>query len=497
MDSTAIEVDWVGQVIDSRFPLLEELGGSPEAGVFLTQFGDRSQRATIKLIPADAEDAETRMTSWLAAANLSHPNLMRVLASGRFESDSGIMLYVVTEYADEVLAEIIPQRALTPQETREMLGPALDALSYLHGKGFVHGRLKPSNIMAVGDQLKLSSDGLLLAGAIGQSSTKRTVYDAPEIVQGRVGTAADVWSLGATLVEILTQRRPAWYGSPDRLPEVPETVPEPFAEIARECMRLEPARRCTVAEIKARLWPETIQPAAAKKPGKPAETSKEPSRKSRTTMWIGAAALLLAAIAVWQVRSHQAQTPPAAAQEQSLPAAPSVAASASAPAPAPAEAAPTEPAATQQPAVPATAEAEPPVPATNEPSAPKAAGADLSQAQAAAPQAAVEHSSSGATTKGAVAQQVEPDVLASALRTISGTVKVAVRVTVDAGGKVTGAEFADAGPSKYFAGKAVDAAQRWTFKPAEADGQARASIWILRYDFRQSGVTVTPEETEP
>ena len=92
---------------------------------------------------------------------------------------------------------------------------------------------------------------------------------------------------------------------------------------------------------------------------------------------------------------------------------------------------------------------------------------------------------------------MKPDVLASALRTISGTVKVAVQVAVDAGGKVTSAEFADAGPSKYFANKSMDAARRSTFRPAEADGQARASIWILRYDFRQSGVTVTPEETEP
>jgi len=61
-------------------------------------------------------------------------------------------------YADEVLSEILPERALTPAEAKEMLAPVIDTLSYLHAKGLVHGRLKPSNILAVDDRLKLSGD---------------------------------------------------------------------------------------------------------------------------------------------------------------------------------------------------------------------------------------------------------------------------------------------------------------------------------------------------
>ena len=70
------------------------------------------------------------------------------------------LVYSVTEFAEEVLSEIIPERPLSPRETQEMLSPVLDALIYLHGKGFVHGHLKPSNIMVVGNQLKISGDGL-------------------------------------------------------------------------------------------------------------------------------------------------------------------------------------------------------------------------------------------------------------------------------------------------------------------------------------------------
>ena len=65
------------------------------------------------------------------------------------------------EYAEENLAQILPQRALTPRKSRDLLEPALDTLAFIHGKSLAHGRLKPSNIMAAQDQLKLSSDSLV------------------------------------------------------------------------------------------------------------------------------------------------------------------------------------------------------------------------------------------------------------------------------------------------------------------------------------------------
>ena len=58
------------------------------------------------------------------------------------------------------LAEILPRRPLAPEEVRELLLPTIDALLFLHRKGLVHGRLKPSNFMAVNDQLKLASDSI-------------------------------------------------------------------------------------------------------------------------------------------------------------------------------------------------------------------------------------------------------------------------------------------------------------------------------------------------
>src|SRR5260370_6838854 len=77
----------------------------------------------------------------------------------RWQLEKNAVLYVVMEYADENLSLVLSSRPLTAAETREMLPPGLDALRYLHGKGFVHGHLKPANIMATGDQLKVSTDG--------------------------------------------------------------------------------------------------------------------------------------------------------------------------------------------------------------------------------------------------------------------------------------------------------------------------------------------------
>jgi len=241
MNAAEIRGDWVGRVIDGRFPLLQRLGGSTAAAVFVTELSGGSRKAVIKLIPADAEGASTRAVAWDAALALSHPNLAQVHAHGRCEIDSVPLLYVVSEFADEVLAEILKERPLSLPEAREMFGPALDALSYLHSKGLVHSRLKPSNIMASGDRLKLSTDGLSLPGAR-RPFPERTVYDAPEAAHGPVGPAADVWSIGATLVEVLTQRPPVWDGTAGTEPVVPETVPQPFAAVARECLRTDPAR---------------------------------------------------------------------------------------------------------------------------------------------------------------------------------------------------------------------------------------------------------------
>jgi TonB family protein len=228
----------VGQVVDEAFPLRECLGASEDSALFLTEFQDPDARtAVIRLLLADGQDANLRFSRWERAAKLSHPNLIRIFRLGRDQLDGVAVLYAVFEYGEENLASVLWDRPLTPVEARQMLEPTLSALAYLHGQGLVHGQVKPANIFAIGDQLKLSVDG------VGPPT-------------GEFSAAGDSWSLGTTLVEVLTQRLPE--GLDEGKPIVPESLPEPFRDIARHCLKRDPEGRWRAAEIAARLQPKPV-----------------------------------------------------------------------------------------------------------------------------------------------------------------------------------------------------------------------------------------------
>src|SRR5260221_1362670 len=194
---------WEGRV-DAKFPLRQWLGGSEHSAVFLTERPGQSQKVAIKLIAANA-DADHQLARWRAAAQLTHPHLMRIYDAGRCRLDGTALLYLVMEYAEEDLSQILPQRPLAPAEVTDLLPPLLDALSYLHSQGFVHVRIKPSNVHAMGDQLQLSADQIVSFAESNPSPRRRDVYDAPEPAAGIVSPAGDVWSIGVTLVAALTQ----------------------------------------------------------------------------------------------------------------------------------------------------------------------------------------------------------------------------------------------------------------------------------------------------
>ena len=262
-----------GQVVEGGFLLVKHLGGSDHSVVFLTERGTSNpEKAAIKFIQADAAKAELQLSRWKQAAQLSHPNLIRLFETGRCHLAGMDLLYVVMEYTSENLAHFLPQRPLTPEETRDMLEPLLEALMYVHGRGLVHGRIKPGNILAVDAQLKLSSDSLCRKGEARVGIEKPDAYSAPESAEGLTSAAGDVWSVGVTLVETLTQRLPKRSASQaaeqEELP-VEETVPQPFLDIVRHCLQRAPEHRWTIREISTRL-----NPAAA-----PAPTTSAPAAR--------------------------------------------------------------------------------------------------------------------------------------------------------------------------------------------------------------------------
>jgi serine/threonine-protein kinase len=495
---------WQGQVVNGRFPLQKYLGGSDSSIVFLTERGAaRPQKAAIKLVADDPGLADNQLTLWKQATSLSHPHLLPIFEAGRCEMGEVRLLYVVMEYAEENLSEILPQRPLTPAEARDMLRPVLDALEYLHGKGFVQGRLTPSNIMAVADQLKLSGDGLraLSSSGAGPGSLLGTsVSDPPEMANGPITPAADVWSLGATLVEVLSLRRPSWDRTgrgATKEPELllPEGIPDPFLDLARHCLNPDPQQRWTIAEIAAWLDPSptavvTTEQARPRPRGEVSSSDSSGLVSSSTWLYVSIAAVALVLLWLVMARTRHPHPPSEATAAHPVPSSAS-------------EPAQVQPESKPSPAVTATdrsagtqdappAEEPPPNPTPSAAvSSPRQSGAPVASAPARAAKA------SPGTIPAEVGERVLPQVSQSARNSIRGHVRVSVKVAVDASGNVVEATLDSPGPSKYFARLAREAAGHWKFSPAQVKGRPVASKWILRFAFSSSGTDVRPTEVAP
>jgi TonB family protein len=457
-----------GHTVDGRFRLESWLGGSDHSAVFLTLVSD-SRKAAIKLTPADPTGAEKQLLLWKMTREVTHPNLIRIFATGRCELDGADMLYQAMEYAEENLGQIIPERALTAEEARAMLPPVLRALQSVHDKRYVHGHIQPSNILAIGDQVKLSSDGLSVASPKSRGGRTLSAYDPPEAATGVALMSGDVWQMGMTLVEVMTQRLPVWDREGTGAPEIP-AMPEPFREIAGHCLQVEAAKRWTVPEILARLERD---PSGPGRPGSekresaqpapiPAQTKTAQSRtrseksasapanvrpQKTSAKWpylVGLAALLT--IAVVLIARPKSSSPSAEVQS----------------------------AETQPGAAADTKASDTKVGAAT----PGAVGGGKAPANAEAAN----------PDKDGVVQRVMPQISPGARRSIQGKIKVRVRVDADASGNVTGATLESAGPSRYFSRIALEAARDWKFAPAPAGDPSGPRQWKLQFGFSRAGV---------
>ncbi|MFZ0808881.1 MAG: TonB family protein [Candidatus Sulfotelmatobacter sp.] len=433
--ATSIETwrAWEGRVLDGKFTLGRWLGGSDHSAVFATdQSPQPPSQAVIKLIAPEPGQADVQLSRWRAVAQLSHPNLIRIFETGKCKLDETPLLYVVMEQAEEDLSQILPQRALSGGETADLLPPLLDGLAYLHGKGFVHTRVRPSNVHAVGNHVKLSADQITAIANTGSTRRRRDVYDAPETAAGILSPTSDIWSLGVTLMAALTQNVPQNGEATHGDPGLPASIPEPFHGIVRECLHLDPQQRSTIAQIRARLAPSAAPAVVESKI--PQASGAKPSRPP---MFVAVAVLLalIGIFAFWKSRSSSPVAEQPASQSTSSQSAPAQTGSSAAPA-----------------------------------ISPSAKPAETAPA-----------------SHGAVVRQILPEVSPSARRTVTGTIKIKVRVEVDASGKVTSAKLAAPVASRYFADHTLQAAKAWEFSPAGVDGQPAPSAWMLQFRIQRSG----------
>jgi len=450
-------IRWQGQVVNGTFPLGRLLGSSDHSGVFLTRSaGTGSADIAIKLVPANRALAETLLPRWKRAGGLAHPHLLPLLQWGGCQLEGLPYLYVLMEYADQTLAQLLPRRALTEQEAREMLLPVLEVLAFLHGQDLVHGQLKPANILVVGEQLKLASDTVRRRSEAPLSMHALTGYDPPEARHGSTSAAGDIWALGVTLLEALTRRSPPASGESSEALVLPADFPPVFRDIVARCLSANPQNRPELAELLVfaggrpvapapaeRKTPEPVAPEAAPPPSTTRVVAAEdatqapslrqsPRPRAVVAVFVGVlliVALVWGAIRIFANRPAPGPPPPAQGPAPSVTAAPAASVST----------------------------------ATSAPTSRKEAGASP-----------------------VAVHEVIPDVPAGARRSIHGHIKVWVRVIVNQDGSVFAAVPDRAGPSRYFERLAVEAAQQWRFPPADAPSQR---IMQLHFDFSRDGTT--------
>jgi serine/threonine protein kinase len=223
------------QLVDGRYPIKAEISRLGRSTVYETEHGDNHEPAVIKVRERYESEGEVPADRWRSAMGLAHPNLLKMYDVGSSTLHDVPVTWAVMEPPDESLEEVLVARPLTAEETREVVKSTGAALRHLHEHGFAHSCLSPSNVLAVGDRIKLSSDSVT------------------RIDGDRVSAEEDMRALGTLIVQVLTQRVPNGH--------LPGDIPEPFREIAQGCLDPDPATRWTAAQVLSRLKkPDVVHP---------------------------------------------------------------------------------------------------------------------------------------------------------------------------------------------------------------------------------------------
>lgn len=143
---------------------------------------------------------------------LHHPNIVRI----HEVLGTKTKIYIVMEYVSggQLLDKMSYAKRLNESEARKYFQQLIDALHYCHGRGVYHRDLKPENLLLDNKgNVKVSDFGLSALrkpGALLSTACGSPCYVAPELLanKGYDGAAADVWSCGVILFELLAGHLP-------------------------------------------------------------------------------------------------------------------------------------------------------------------------------------------------------------------------------------------------------------------------------------------------
>ncbi|ESQ38748.1 hypothetical protein EUTSA_v10028523mg [Eutrema salsugineum] len=195
-------------------------------------------------------------------SQLQHPNIVRYRGTAKDESNLYIFLELVTQGS---LLKLYKRYQLLDSQVSGYTRQILHGLKYLHDKKFIHRDIKCANILvdALG-VVKLADFGLAKVSKLNDiKSCKGTPFwMAPEVIDRKrsdgYGNLADIWSLGCTVLEMLTGKIPYFPLDPvqalfrigrGELPEVPESLSADARDFILKCLKVNPEQRPTAAEL--------------------------------------------------------------------------------------------------------------------------------------------------------------------------------------------------------------------------------------------------------
>ncbi|WP_165235611.1 serine/threonine-protein kinase [Aquisphaera insulae] len=318
------------------YEILEELGRGGMGVVYRARQLRLNRIVAIKTILAGEYATPEALTRFLAeaeaVARLQHPNIVQIFALGEHE---GRPYFEMEHVPGGNLASLMKEQPWAPRDAARTIEVLSRAVHEVHRLGIVHRDLKPANILIGADGSPKIADFGLAKWLDVDSSLTRTQwivgsphYMAPEqagSAGGRdlVGQAADVYSLGAILYELLTGRPPFRAATvletleqvKTTIPTFPSgssrTIPRDLITVCLKCLEKEPLRRYASAEILADEIRRFLdgRPIQARRPGLPERAWRWSRREPALALL--ALSLVIGLVGVttqwWRAESHLAR----------------------------------------------------------------------------------------------------------------------------------------------------------------------------------------------
>jgi len=264
-----------GDVILGYYKVLEKLGEGNFGKVYKVEAIKGRYKGKIFALKV-ASNPYSVQYLWKEAQTLilfHHPNIVS-LQSYLYKRDKK-ELYLIYEYMDfGTLKDYVEQKGkLSLEEVLKVLRHVVNALEFLHSRGYIHSDLKPENIFGkkvLGSVVwKLGDFSLVrIRGDASIIDIKGTVgFIAPEVFRGEIHRSSDVYSLGCLTLYMLTGRVPFEGKSMKERKEknkkgeveIPEDIPGKLKDLLEKMLSVDYTKRFrTAKELKEYMLKEGL-----------------------------------------------------------------------------------------------------------------------------------------------------------------------------------------------------------------------------------------------